>query len=212
MKTQTHTLTSRLALGLLLALASAFGHALPSADADVNQDDAVNVLDLQRLLTGMFAETSAPGAADLNGDGLIDVLDLQLLIAHTHDADAPESPEQPVPAPVGMLSAQPQPYQPRVLALAPNSHPPLPPAQAHPGVRRGEVFPTAQPSTLRFLFQLTPHAPPRPIVPRTTCSSTETPFSKGDTYHETLTLYDAARGRAFPRGAGLCAGNGRLGH
>ena len=54
----------------------------PYSACDINRDAAVNVLDVQAILT-QASGASLPGASDLNGDGAVDVVDIQFVIDAT---------------------------------------------------------------------------------------------------------------------------------
>ena len=49
-----------------------------TGNRDVNNDGAVNIVDLQLLVNQVLGLTS--GKADINGDGAADVVDIQLLV------------------------------------------------------------------------------------------------------------------------------------
>jgi hypothetical protein len=59
----------------------AYEFAAASSRCDLNNDLAVNVLDVQNLVNiAIGAATAAPGVGDLNRDGSVNVLDLQVLV------------------------------------------------------------------------------------------------------------------------------------
>jgi hypothetical protein len=70
--------SGRLAIVILLC-----GIFLPAGwrqtDFDLNEDGAVNVLDLQILVNSILSSGN-PGTQDFNGDGTVNVLDLQLMV------------------------------------------------------------------------------------------------------------------------------------
>jgi len=52
----------------------------PTSCADLNNDNAVNILDLQLLINVIIGKTSSFPQCDVNKDGRVDILDAQLLI------------------------------------------------------------------------------------------------------------------------------------
>jgi hypothetical protein len=46
---------------------------------DINADQAVNVLDIQRLINVILGSSACPGNCDINADSRVDILDLQIL-------------------------------------------------------------------------------------------------------------------------------------
>jgi len=138
--------------------------ALPQAGfvqipGDVNGDRRVDVLDIQAVIGGMLASGERNRLTDLNRDGQTDVLDLQLVLSWAQQpAEERERPPEGLPRDAGRYLCQdlsPAKLERRATALAV----PEPPQR-----KRGALF-AAGPSvassrTERYLFQLTPHAPP----------------------------------------------------
>ncbi len=68
--------------------------------ADVNNDEAVNVLDILYLINYKFKNGAAPfqGSGDVNNDGKIDIIDINYLINYKYkNGPAPVCGEQPTP-------------------------------------------------------------------------------------------------------------------
>jgi hypothetical protein len=136
--------------------------SLPRAAAgDVNGDRTVDVLDLQRLVADVLNSTGG-GITDLNGDGVIDILDLQLLLAEAARAGetAPDAPESGPPA------AAPNPPGPSARPASVRSIITLLPAEFRPDSGKSplrEGRPRIPRDIERYLFTLTPNAPPVPV-------------------------------------------------
>jgi hypothetical protein len=148
---------------LLLAGAVALAGMLPASQvgvhaSDVNGDSLVDVFDVQAIVADMLTRMPAT-EADVNRDGQVDVFDLQAAVAEANDTtpttEAPK--ESPVPD-TGII--------PRVE---------MPPLQAPAIFRLAKIieedsqslwnqghdeFFGPLPETARYLFRLTPHAPP----------------------------------------------------
>lgn len=125
---------------------------------DLNGDGRFDVLDLQGLASALLNDVERP-EADVNGDGQVDILDFQLALAQP-EAEPPEMPEMPPAhgrkgiAPP-LVRADAQPSSERIFALFPRFAPPRP----FPICRRAAEE-SVTPQTQRYLFKLTPHAPP----------------------------------------------------
>lgn len=127
---------------------------------DLNGDARIDVLDLQSL-TAALLEGGGRTEADLNGDGRVDVLDYQRALAQRVEEEPgglPEIPNRPdskgiMPPPLRLDGAQPS-FDRIVARLAPvqTSLPLL--------SGRREANTAACPQIQRYLFNLTPHAPP----------------------------------------------------
>lgn len=137
------------------------GPLTPASAGDVNDDGAVDVLDLQRLVAEVLGP--AGGAiADLNRDGSIDILDLQLVLAEAAQTGqtAPDAPDDgPPPAVTGAsgTAAWPTPGRPLVAFLPANFRP----DSGKAGLR--EARPRIPRDIERYLFTLTPNAPPHRV-------------------------------------------------
>ncbi|NIA15983.1 MAG: hypothetical protein GWP08_18115 [Nitrospiraceae bacterium] len=153
-------LTTYVLLGAIMATGFAGPRAFLSLDSDANGDRQVNVLDLQVVVADVLSGPSQTGPADVNADGRVDILDLQRILSQAATTDAPE---QDAPAEREPKAAPPAPFVPRILATtgrltADTDHRIAALRAAWPKIQR--VVPmTAQ--TERYLYTLTPHAPPR---------------------------------------------------
>jgi len=134
--------------------------AYVASTADTNGDWVVDVRDVQNAVTQVLHGSSPDRRADVNADGRVDVLDLQRILAEATQAEAPEkdSPTEPKPkstAPVGR-------YVPAPPVLCCTIAPKSEPGEQGPATRwaRLAASVTISPRTERFLFTLTPHAPP----------------------------------------------------
>jgi dockerin type I repeat protein len=128
---------------------------------DTNQDGRIDVLDIQTVVAEVLAGATPEGLSDVNADGRVDVRDFQLTLGESKQA--PEESDLPEETDADSYVA----YVPvRTLAFA------------HPELRRIDVLtvlhtqddeqpsllPTCDeflpPQTERYLYRLTPHAPP----------------------------------------------------
>ena len=125
---------------------------------DVNGDGRTDVLDIQAVIGGVLAAQMPDRLTDVNGDGQTDVLDLQLTLRRigepAQDQGAPlddfslEAPRSSVPIFSLARSAQRR----GMLAALPPRH-----------ARRAFLETRSRPAscrTDRYLYRLTPHAPP----------------------------------------------------
>ncbi|HUW61235.1 MAG TPA: dockerin type I repeat-containing protein [Candidatus Bathyarchaeia archaeon] len=149
-----------------LLMAAAVGPVVfVSLQGDVNGDGRVDVLDAQLLVAQVVKSPrssavaqSAAGPADANRDGAINVLDLQYTLARVNGA-----PPEQAPAPADSKSPKGKTVRAYswaplvVLAVAT-----IAPVAQRPKVTRFSVWPPRAlgSSTQRYLFTLTPHAPP----------------------------------------------------
>lgn len=149
----------RLALSCVVFAGTLAAPASESPRGDVNRDGRVDILDLQSAVNGVLDQRNS-NFVDVNGDGAVDILDLQRLLARTAQADAPadDSPSDTNPDAT-------TPTAPRV---------PQPPSALLPGPRLeigpltlcpvpGRPWPDRDDTptrTERYLFALTPNAPP----------------------------------------------------
>ena len=147
------------ALALALIATQVAGvSAQPRQTADTNGDRQVDVRDVQTVVTQVLNGLAPYRRADVNNDGRIDVLDLQRVLARATEAEAPKQdrpvdikPKATVPA--GAHAPAPAALAERYLAATG----PQRPVSDWPKRDRAVVIPT---DTERYLFRLTPHAPP----------------------------------------------------
>ncbi len=128
--------------------------------ADLNGDASVDVLDVQAVVAHVLSEDPDSRVADVNGDGRLDVLDLQAVVAQAADSEVPAS----TPADTPRKATFPVLRVPRML---PANRLCLPRADENAPVpmrfRQAKAVRIAALRTQveRYLFTLTPHAPPR---------------------------------------------------
>ncbi len=152
-----------LVLALCVAAAAVPGTGFPRAGAeDINSDTTVDILDVQSIIVAVVGKDASKESLDINNDGRVDVLDLQMVVARaTFDPASPT--EENGPAPAKPSATLPMPVQ--VQALAPILKPiALQPEQRETESRfcwaRLEHFVPLTTQTERYLFTLTPNAPP----------------------------------------------------
>ena len=155
---KTHPIwTYALALALIathVARVSAYVHQT----ADTNGDRQVDVRDVQNVVTQVLNGLAPDRRADVNNDGRIDVLDLQRVLARATEAQAPKHDPPMDTRPKATIPAGT--HAPAPAALAERYLPktgPERPGTDWPQRDRAPVIPT---DTERYLFRLTPHAPP----------------------------------------------------
>jgi len=130
----------------------------PRQTADTNGDRQVDVRDVQTVVTQVLNGLAPEHRADVNNDGRIDVLDLQRVLARATEAKAPEhappvETKAKATVPTGTRATAPAALAERYLATTGPQRPVL----DWPERDRAPVIPT---DTERYLFGLTPHAPP----------------------------------------------------
>jgi len=142
----------------------AAGFCVPASRAgDVNGDAVIDVLDVQRVFAA-GAEGSADRVRyDLNNDGKVDILDMHIVLSNAtygqsgnRDAQDPPTPDATatVPAPQQFFS---------LLAPAPVLSRPVVETARSEAVLVWLACAAHPPSrTERYLFNLTPNAPPLP--------------------------------------------------
>lgn len=129
-----------------------------SVSGDVNGDRLVDVLDLQMVIGDALAARMPDRLTDVNGDGRTDVLDLQLTFRRTRE-------------PVQEPDAPPNEFSLEALRLSLPIFTPMRCAQCQEALaalrlpRVHRAFPAVKPRpascrTERYLYRLTPHAPP----------------------------------------------------
>ena len=143
-----------------LAAAAVFGQARVAPPAgDVNADGRLDVLDVQALAAKVLEDSSQATPGDANGDGLIDIRDFQAVVAALHEPSKPT--DQPPADESGSKAYFACHGDPLPLLLHSRSALTEPPARPKPRV----VAPTRQARAAeypiqRFLYHLTPNAPP----------------------------------------------------
>ena len=145
-------------LAVSLTAMALWGPSSPAA-ADANGDHQVDILDIQMVVGHVLGGPGASAQADVNGDGRVDVLDLQRIVSQaTQDVppeqDTPQDsrPEGVMPSGVCVPIA---PVWAKAVAVlvAPEDT-----GKAARWPRQADLPVPAK--TERYLFTLTPHAPP----------------------------------------------------
>ena len=147
----------------VVALVTAAG-VLPgrggAASGDINGDQCVDILDVQSIIAAVVKHVPADSVTDVNADGCVDVLDLQFILARATYARSPEKPTPPEPKPSATAPvrahAPVSPSLARQLTLEPAQQP-TPTCFRWSHMVHFVATPT---DTERYLFTLTPHAPP----------------------------------------------------
>lgn len=155
---RTHPIwTYALALALIATQVAGVG-AHPRQTADTNGDRQVDVRDVQTVVTQVLNGLAPDRRADVNNDGRIDVLDLQRVLARATEARAPKQDRPADTKPKATVPAGTRAPAPAALAerYLPTTGPERP-VFDWPKRDRAAVIPT---DTERYLFGLTPHAPP----------------------------------------------------
>ena len=131
-----------------------------ASSGDTNGDRVVDVRDVQNAVAQVLRGSSPDRRADVNADGRVDILDLQRILAEATQAEAPEKepPTEPRPTSTVPLGR----YVPAPPLLCCTIVPRSERNEQGPatGWARLGASPTIPPRTERFLFTLTPHAPP----------------------------------------------------
>jgi len=156
----TRRLTTYVLLGAVMATGLAGPRAFLSLDSDANGDREVNVLDVQVVVADVLSGPSRTGSADVNADGRVDILDLQRILSQAATTDAPK---QDAPAECEPKAAPPAPFVPLTIAAtgritADTDHRI---AALRAGWSKIERVAPMAAQTERYLYTLTPHAPPR---------------------------------------------------
>ena len=151
-----------------MAVSMVWGAVLKSEIAvvrvgDINGDQSINILDAQvmvaKVLKGGTSEEKAK--VDVNHDGRVDILDLQYILAHLNDV-APQK-ENPLPpdsqTPKAVLIIVDRSWA-RIEAGVVSVLPFLEDAVAFSQPIRAEVVLAPSRQMERYLFTLTPNAPP----------------------------------------------------
>jgi len=152
-------LTYPLALAIAATQVLGVGVAIHGS-ADANGDRQVDVRDVQAVVTQVLRGLPPDRRADVNNDGRIDVLDLQRVLAGAAEAEAPRDDRPQETRPKATVPAGAHLPAPALLA---ERHQTVPSAGLeHPAsywstLNRAAVIPA---DTERYLFRLTPHAPP----------------------------------------------------
>jgi hypothetical protein len=131
----------------------------PRLSGDVNGDRRVNVLDIQAVIGGALAVEKPCHCTDVNGDGHTDVLDFQLTQSRAvESSDEPSFPSEGPPLEACYVSGAAL----SVLWVDRSTVDVVVPA-AQPVVRPSAPIDDARArdsKTARYLYQLTPNAPP----------------------------------------------------
>jgi len=128
--------------------------------ADANGDRAVDVLDVQTVVARVLGYSAPGGCADVNSDGAIDVLDLQCILAQLTHADAPQKQVPPDSKPDARIPANHGFRVPVVLADAAGFVAREGALPASTTCLNIDPFMGTSKQTERYLFTLTPNAPP----------------------------------------------------
>jgi hypothetical protein len=128
-----------------------------ASSPDLNGDACVDVLDMQLLVASLLRHGTAN--PDVNGDGRVDVLDLQAFLSGEGRTDTPDKPT-PTEHPPGVTPAPVSAPQHYPLAGLCHTESAATVREALSPFRETVPRHTANTGALRYLFGLTPHAPP----------------------------------------------------
>ena len=145
----------------MVALVAAFPGGTLVCRGDTNGDLLLNVLDLQVLLPAVLGQASGLcRTADTNGDGAVNILDLQYAVAHVCDTDTQDLPVRENTTAQDVILAQLVRCD-WVLASAPAPETDSS-AESQSAPMRHQIQSLAIPTSCeeRYLYLLTPHAPP----------------------------------------------------
>jgi len=147
-------------LGLIVTTAFAPAYR-GSSRGDVNSDHKINILDIQTVMFQVIHGSRPEAEADVNGDGKTDIRDFQFVL---FQANQPRSEEETSPTETSRNKAVPG-KQLRLIAQAQCRNPAVVDTdrdEARPAFHFLSQFPVVRISTRteRYLFTLTPHAPP----------------------------------------------------
>lgn len=145
------------ALALAVSMASAPTRAVVSDDAGA----VLGVLQVQRILAAVMGGAGPDGLSDVNGDGCVDVLDFQGAVAQATGQAKEERSEEDDPAPARTCVLSPSLFWLDKPVCRPGETVPVSDeAQSRRAARDLAVAALPAPDTERYLFILTPHAPP----------------------------------------------------
>lgn len=130
---------------------------------DANGDHQINILDVQTLISEVMDNSHLNSQTDVNADGEVNILDLQYTLSHRTQSvrENQPAPSERKPAPAVPMK---QHRQYRGLAQVPQyrieiAHLTLPGTPLRLGCTK-QFLPKVSSRTERYLFKLTPHAPP----------------------------------------------------
>jgi hypothetical protein len=151
-----------LTFGLVVALAisSLIAVPVPFLEKSIDEDRAVNVLDLQMLLAQVLCDSTEVDGSDINVDGDVNILDIQRLLSEATEVKGSKSEYVPLPEVLAILPA-----------AAGFSHGILPRIRSQLSLPCVDTQSFSQCSEIegfrpvsayreRYLFNLTSHAPP----------------------------------------------------
>jgi hypothetical protein len=127
---------------------------------DLNGDGVVDILDAQVMIAQVMNATLPLNVADVTGDGRIDVLDLQFVMARLNDADSgttklPDESSAPKSVPASLARCWAKPALTVIALVRPDED------EAQESARFDHCpVVTLTPDKERYLFTLTPNAPP----------------------------------------------------
>ena len=130
---------------------------------DANGDHQINILDVQTLISEVMDNSHLNAQADVNADGEVNILDLQYTLSHKTQSvrENQPAPSESKPAPAVPMK---QHRQYRGLAQVPQYRIEVAHLTLSGTPRRfsctKQVLPKVSSRTERYLFNLTPHAPP----------------------------------------------------
>ncbi len=146
----------------LVAFAAATPRASAMHSGDVNGDGKVDVLDIHCVMAAALAGGEGAEHCDLNADGRTDIFDLQLVLASATLGAPPEDAGKTPAKPLARLPLQASSALPQLPARSLSLLAELPPDSASHRALCAQLadFAPSPLRTERFLFTLTPHAPP----------------------------------------------------
>jgi hypothetical protein len=158
MSTKTHFIAF-LSILALIPCAPAFCPFYTSAPGDTNGDCKQNILDVQTVIADLLNSPGAGEASDVNGDGQVDVRDFQKVLfwASQSEEESQAPPRESVPKSPRLAG------YPTLLLARPGASKFQVVLAEKDNTRRAprDSFEWTCPSeTERFLYILTPHAPP----------------------------------------------------
>jgi len=140
------------ALGLLAVVGPVLGMGPGALPSDVNHDHRVDVLDIQAVIDGIAALAGTDG---------LSVADLQRAMLAAQSAPKTPPPTETQPS-LACFFAHPYAPEHDGVAVAP-WHRPFAPSTEVQAVPSAEAPRARPPAGLRYLYRLTPHAPPRTV-------------------------------------------------
>lgn len=132
---------------------------VPARDVDANGDRAVDVLDVQLVISQVLHGDSPHANADVNADGRVDILDFQRILQEAQETQAEEPIEDSTPNDAVIVRAPDAPVTHRL--QIPTS---LEPSEEKSSATQRPLYDDRRcrtPRTERYTFHLTSNAPPR---------------------------------------------------